>query len=88
MLRHSSLTDAALHSMIRNGQITFGGNRQLKLYGILRCKSGRRMKKANRVFFSNNVEAIQEGYRPCSNCLHNEYLKWKTNKQADANAPV
>jgi methylphosphotriester-DNA--protein-cysteine methyltransferase len=35
------------------------------------------MKKENRVFFSNEAEAIREGFRPCAHCLNKRYRKWK-----------
>ncbi|MBI2035718.1 MAG: hypothetical protein HYT12_03495 [Candidatus Liptonbacteria bacterium] len=39
-----------------------------KIFGLLSCKSGMRMKKENRVFFHNWDDAIACGYRPCKNC--------------------
>ncbi len=66
-----------LKSLIENGEIVFGGNKRLKIYGTLTCGSGKRMKKENRVFFSSEDEAIQYGYRPCGNCMKEKYKKWK-----------
>jgi methylphosphotriester-DNA--protein-cysteine methyltransferase len=77
MLLHSTLTSRALKSLLRKGQILFGGNRRLKIYGTLRCASGRRMKMANRVFFATEQEAIDAGYRPCGHCMKNAYTQWK-----------
>ena len=34
------------------------------------------MKKENRVFFVSEQEAIEQGYRPCGNCMNYEYKKW------------
>jgi len=77
MILHSSLSNSQLKHLLKHGKITFGGNAVLKIYGTLRCSSGKRMKKANRVFFGIAVEAITAGYRPCGNCMHQEYKKWK-----------
>ena len=71
----------ALELLIIGGKVTLGGNKKLKIYGKLRCKSGKRMKPANRVFFSDEQEAINAGYRPCGHCMPHEYQIWK--KQND-----
>lgn len=63
--------------MVRRGEIAWGGNRQLKIYGTLHCASGKRMKRENRVFFTTETEAISAGYRPCGHCLKAAYQKWK-----------
>lgn len=55
----------------------FAGNRHLKIYGTLHCKSGKRMKKENRVFFQSEKEAMEAGYRPCGHCMNSAYKKWK-----------
>lgn len=67
----------ALQSMIANKQITFGGNKKDKIYGVLNCKAGERMKAENRVFFADGQEAIESGYRPCGSCMRREYQIWK-----------
>lgn len=54
-----------------------GGNKRLKIYGSLDCKSGKRMKKATRVFFVSEQEAMERGYRPCGNCMNHQYQIWK-----------
>jgi methylphosphotriester-DNA--protein-cysteine methyltransferase len=46
----------------------YAGWKQGKIFGRLDCKSGRRMKKENRVFFHSLEDAVKEGYRPCKNC--------------------
>jgi len=69
MIAHSHIDDKTLHSKIKNGEITFGGNRRLKIYGTLRCRSGKRMKRENRVFFSSEKEALAAGYRACKHCF-------------------
>ena len=58
-----------LHQLIKEKQIAFAGNRRLKIYGTLDCKSGKRMKRENRVFFTSEQEAIAQGFRSCSHCM-------------------
>ena len=77
MINHSDIEQTVLIKMIKNKQIQFGGNCNLKIYGTLYCKSGKLMKRENRVFFANQMEAISNGFRPCGHCMHSEYLKWK-----------
>ena len=60
MYHHIELTKRKLRSLIGKGTIKFGGNKLLKIYGTLSCKSGKRMKKENRVFFRSREEAIDE----------------------------
>ncbi|MDR3680969.1 MAG: Ada metal-binding domain-containing protein [Flavipsychrobacter sp.] len=55
----------------------YGGNLNLKIYGHLNCRSGKRMNKVNRVFFFTENIALSNGYRPCSNCMPTEYKTWK-----------
>jgi methylphosphotriester-DNA--protein-cysteine methyltransferase len=64
--------------LVREGVIKFGGYRPKKIYGLLSCSSGKRMKPENRVFFKNEQEAINAGYRPCSHCLQEKYIEWKS----------
>jgi methylphosphotriester-DNA--protein-cysteine methyltransferase len=66
-----------LFQLITDQQVVFGGNNKLKIYGTLDCASGKRMKMANRVFFTSAKEAVDLGYRPCGHCLKVEYKKWK-----------
>lgn len=77
MLQHIKISDSELLRKIKNGEICFGGNRKLKIYGTLKCSSGKRMKRENRVFFLSESEAIKNGFRPCGHCMKTEYLKWK-----------
>jgi methylphosphotriester-DNA--protein-cysteine methyltransferase len=77
VIKHSDINDAALREKIRKGRIRFGGNEKLKIYGSLSCRSGKRMKKENRVFFATEKEAIKKGYRPCGHCMKNKYQEWK-----------
>lgn len=68
MIRHIELNES-LVNLIRKEQIKFAGNMKLKIYGTLNCRSGKRMKKENRVFFESEAEAISFGFRPCGNCM-------------------
>lgn len=77
MQLHSQLSDTELKSKIRKQEIRLGGNKNLKIYGLLGCTSGKRMKKGNRVFFIDESEALRNGYRPCGHCMREEYQEWK-----------
>ena len=72
MFHHIELAKRKLKSLIKNSEIVLGGNKQLKIYGTLSCKSGKRMKIENRVFFISEKEAINQGYRPCGHCMKSE----------------
>ncbi|SHF29500.1 Ada metal-binding domain-containing protein [Pedobacter caeni] len=67
-----------LSSLIRAGKISLGGYKKNKIYGLLNCPSGKRMKVENRVFFKDENEALQAGYRPCARCLPEAYKIWKS----------
>lgn len=67
----------ALARLIINGDITLAGYRKGKIYGLLSCRSGKRMNVENRVFFKNEQEAKASGYRPCGTCMHAAYQLWK-----------
>lgn len=61
-----------------------GGNKGLKIYGKLDCRSALYwIKKGkyvdNRVFFPDEETAIKAGYRPCAVCMPKEYKEWKEN---------
>lgn len=83
MIRHKDLGDKpfarskALLLKMQSREIVLGGNKNLKIYGRLDCRAGKRMKVENRVFFENETEAINSGYRPCAVCMRKEYLVWK-----------
>lgn len=77
MISHSDIEEKLLRKEIRKGTVRWAGNQKLQIYGTLKCASGKRMKRTNRVFFSTDKEAIQNGYRPCGHCLRAEYKKWK-----------
>jgi methylphosphotriester-DNA--protein-cysteine methyltransferase len=76
MIHHLEINDLYLRSKIKQKIICFGGNRKLKIYGTLQCKSGKRMKRENRVFFASEKEAVKNGFRPCGHCMKIEYKKW------------
>lgn len=77
-LGKSSFTRSkTLHQLIHNQAITMAGNQRLKIYGTLDCKSGKRMKPENRVFFKNETEAMENSYRPCGHCMREKYKVWK-----------
>jgi len=77
MKQHTELSPDVLKSRIRSGEIKFGGNRKLKIYGMLHCSSGKRMKQENRVFFKSEKEALENKYRPCGYCMKAKYKLWK-----------
>ena len=62
---------------MRNSEVSLAGNASLKIYGTLNCKSGKRLKPANRVFFRDEGEALSLNYRPCGHCVRDAYKKWK-----------
>jgi hypothetical protein len=82
MWRHVALGEGfaasrRLYLLVQSGQVALGGNSRLKIYGKLNCRSGRRMKPENRVFFSSERAALGHGYRPCAHCLPLAYQAWK-----------
>lgn len=53
---------------------TLGGNKKLKIYGLLNCKNAlmwieKGYYTNNRVFFKDEETAIKAGYKPCKKCL-------------------
>lgn len=82
MVTHSLISTKELHQQIHDGRIQFAGYTKKKIYGLLSCQSGKRMRKENRVFFASPDEAKQNGYRPCGKCMPIAYDVWKcSNKQ-------
>ncbi|HVI48732.1 MAG TPA: Ada metal-binding domain-containing protein [Chitinophaga sp.] len=83
MYHHTELGNSAeergkrVRSLIRTGGVTLGGHRPSKIYGLLTCKAGKRMKPDNRMFFRDEQEALVAGYRPCGACLPEKYKVWK-----------
>jgi len=66
-----------LRTLIRSGHICFAGNKKLRIYGLLSCRSGKQMKTGNRVFFATEQEALAAGYCPCGHCMPYRYRRWK-----------
>lgn len=77
MIFHTTADDRTLRALIRKNEIRFGGNNKLKIYGHLHCKSGKRMNRQNRVFFTDEKDALSAGFRPCGNCMKTAYKNWK-----------
>ena len=77
MIEHTKIDDKKLHQKIKRKEIVYGGNQNLKIYGTLQCKSGKRMKRKNRVFFNTIEQAKELGFRPCGHCLRADYKIWK-----------
>ncbi len=77
MYKHSDLSDPVLFRLLKASKIHLAGNKQLLIYGQLNCGSGKRMNKINRMFFKDEEEALQAGYRPCGHCMREAYTKWK-----------
>lgn len=77
MVLHTTLGDREIWCHLKSRSLVLAGNRKLKIYGHLNCCAGKRMKKENRIFFTNTDEPKQFGYRPCHHCMPGEYKKWK-----------
>lgn len=77
MIEHTSLGPKRLFHLLHSGKISMTGNKRLKIYGQLNCRSGKRMNKRNRVFFIKEEDAIKAGFRPCGYCMREAYKKWK-----------
>ncbi|HYG39611.1 MAG TPA: Ada metal-binding domain-containing protein [Cytophagales bacterium] len=84
MIKHEALginhfkRSRKLKHLLNQKEILFGGNINLRIYGLMSCTSGKRMKVQNRVFFKSQEEARDAGFRPCANCMKDAYLAWKT----------
>lgn len=68
----------------------FGGHKGEKIYGRMNCSTAlRAIAKGkyikNRVFFATETDAIEAGYRPCGNCMREEYRSWKMLLNLDKN---
>lgn len=77
MIDQNNINQRVLLNLIRRQAVRFAGNKKLRIYGTLHCKSGKRMNKTNRVFFKDEEEALAEGFRPCGHCMAAAYKKWK-----------
>ncbi len=78
MIKHIDISNTDLRVEIKTKKVLFGGNQKLKIYGRLHCKSEKRMKRENRVFFTTEKEALKNSFRPCGHCMRKEYKKWKS----------
>jgi hypothetical protein len=60
-----------------------GGNSRMNIYGRLDCSSAKRAVargntyQKHRVFFADEATAIAAGYRPCGNCMRQQYQIWR-----------
>lgn len=77
MITHSELSDHMVRQLIRESVVTLAGNKKLRIFGKLNCRSGKRMKKINRVFFTDVEDALNNQFRPCGHCMKREYKLWK-----------
>ena len=77
MLYHANLEDSELWKGIKQQKIAYAGHKKLKIYGSLKCASGKRMKRENRIFFETEKEALSLGYRPCGHCMRTAFKKRK-----------
>ena len=77
MTRHNDIDRQELRKEIKNRSIQYAGNSKLRIFGLLSCRSGKRMKNKNRVFFKTETEAIAAGFRPCGHCMRDQYRQWK-----------
>jgi methylphosphotriester-DNA--protein-cysteine methyltransferase len=77
MTRHNDIGRHELRKKIKSRSIQYAGNSRLRIFGLLSCSSGKRMKKENRIFFKTETEAIAAGFRPCGHCMPDQYRKWK-----------
>lgn len=77
MIAQQEFNEIEIRRLIRKSAINFGGNARLKIFGRLNCRSGKRMKKVNRVFFKSIEEALNQNFRPCGHCMKLEYQLWK-----------
>ena len=77
MIRHDALDNAVLRWMILAGEIRYGGNHRLGIYGRLDCASGKGMKRSTRVFFAGEDAARAAGFRPCGHRMLDAYRMWR-----------
>jgi methylphosphotriester-DNA--protein-cysteine methyltransferase len=62
---------------------TLGGNGKAHIYGRLDCPSAVSAIRRgwpyaeHRVFFADEAMAIASGFRPCGNCMREQYRAWK-----------
>ncbi|WP_339805403.1 Ada metal-binding domain-containing protein [uncultured Marinobacter sp.] len=70
---------------------TLGGNAKAKIYGRLDCSAANgALSKGyaeHRVFFADEENAIQAGYRPCGRCMSSRYKDWKSGPDGKESYP-
>ena len=70
---------------------TLGGNAKAKIYGRLDCSAANgALSKGyaeHRVFFADEENAIQAGYRPCGRCMTSQYKDWKSGPDGKESYP-
>jgi len=77
MTRHNDIGRQELRKNIKTRSIQYAGNFRLKIFGLLSCRSGKKMKSKNRIFFKTKTEALAAGFRPCGHCMRDDYRQWK-----------
>lgn len=87
MYLHIDLNPSKLFQALKRQSILYAGHGRLKIFGRLHCKSGKRMNKQNRIFFTTQAEAIQLGFRPCSHCMQGSYRQWKARQKKAISLP-
>lgn len=82
MIHHKHLTDSKLKQLIKNKEIQYAGWLKGKIFGHLKCTSGKmKMSRETRVFFKSIEEAESHGFRPCAKCMKKAYNQWKTTNE-------
>jgi methylphosphotriester-DNA--protein-cysteine methyltransferase len=81
MIHHSAISDNDVRKWIRAHRISLAGNCKLKIFGLLSCHSGKRMRRSSRVFFESAAEAMENSYRPCGHCMRQQYAEWKKRQE-------
>jgi methylphosphotriester-DNA--protein-cysteine methyltransferase len=72
--------DARPYESVTPGAL--GGHRRQRIYGRLDCPTAARQIARgwyvrHRVFFADEPTARAAGYRPCHDCLPDQYAQWK-----------
>ena len=70
---------------------TLGGNAKARIYGRLDCSAANDALSTgyarHRVFFADEQNAIQAGYRPCGRCMISQYKEWKSGPEGKGGYP-
>lgn len=81
LYNHAELTDDQVRAMLKCGDIKFAGHKGYKVWGLLTCATGKKMKRENRVFFTSQEAAEKNGYRPCGSCQRAAFNRWKSQQK-------